>query len=284
MPLTIGKPIIFMACANSYSHGKRLRYLVQERKQLARIVDRNKPFQYYLPIQKGNRPLSFFLQKLSADGLHRQVKILHLSGHHSNGRLALESEDFESEVSFEELSEILFHLPQLKLVYLNGCASPELVDFLLKKDIPAIIATQTQEKDEVINLSARLFYQHLSKGKSIWESFQECVHQFENLRLLPVSYEVETDTITCPKEEEELLPWGMYYFEENQVYLTEKPPRRTSLPISMQSSKKSPIVSESTFNLPKFVLVALLALLAVGASLYLLNPVNFSLILSRILM
>lgn len=272
----LGKPIVFLACVNSYTQGKRLRYLVQWRKNLAQILNERGPFQYYSPIQKGNRSHNFFLDHLAALGLHRKVQVLHLIGHANPDGLSIESEEFETMLSFEEMDQILKQLPRLKLVYLDGCATPELMDFFIKKDVPAVIGTSTDKRNDNAHQTATCFYEQIANGKPIWESFWLTAQKFENLQMVPVSYDVEKDLIECPGTEGSTMPEGMYYFEENLPKIQEQPRRRTHFPVSFSSKKKLYRYQK----LGNVLLAAFMGLLAVGVSIYLLSPINFYLFLA----
>lgn len=267
----LGKPIVFLACVNSYVQGKRLRYLVQWRKNLAQIINETGPFQYFSSIQKGNRSHNFFLEKLSALGLHRKVKVLHLMGHANQDGLSIESEEFESKIAFEEMDQILKQLPRLKLIYLDGCATPELIDFFIKKDVPAVIATITNEREDMYHKTASKFYEYLTGGKNILEAFWRIAQGSEKLQMVPVTYNVEKDEVECPVTKDNNMPEGMYYFEENLPKIQEQPRRRTPFPLSFSSKRKL----YRFHKLGHAVLAAIMGLLAVAVSIYLFNPINF---------
>ncbi|MCI4670837.1 MAG: hypothetical protein MRZ79_22065 [Bacteroidia bacterium] len=272
----LGNPIVFLACVNSYTQGKRLRYLVQERKSLAQIIKRKSPFQYFTPVQKGNRSHQFFLDKLTSLGLHRKVQVLHLIGPTNPNGIFVESEDFETKLSMEEMGLIIKQLPHLKLVYLDGCATPELLDFFLKKDVPAVIGSNVYEQDNRSHLLAKTFYDKLSEGKSVLEAFWQTSQRYDNFSMIPVTYNIEKDRVECNSNKDNELPWGMYYFEENLPKIQELPRKRTLFPVSFSTKHKFRQYS----RIGQALLATALGLLAVGVSIYLLNPLNFFLFLS----
>lgn len=272
----LGKPIVFLACVNSYVQGKRLRYLVQWRKNLAQIINEKGPFQYFSSIQKGNRSHHFFLDKLSALGLHRKVEVLHLIGHTNPEGLFIESEEFETKLTFEEMERILEHLPKLKLVYLDGCATPELMDFFVKKDVPAVVGTVSSKRDDANHEIASKFYEYLTAGKPILEAFWSTSEDRENLQMVPVTYDVERDLVECSSSQDNKMPQGLYYFEENLPKIQTQPRKRAQFSLSLSSRK----TARRYQNVGHALLATVMGLVAVGVSLYLFNPINFYLFLA----
>lgn len=212
-------PIVFLACINSYRKGKRLRYLVHERKAIAKLLTSDRKSSVYHPVEKGNRANDFFLDMLQNRQFRDRVAVLHFVGHAENQYLRMESEEFESPISFEQLSELIGRLPNLQAVFLSGCATPRLLEMFLKRDVPAVLVTQTREKDPHATAIAKTFYSQLAQGRSLKDAFGTTSIAHPDMQAIEVRYEIESDELKW--EGKELLfnglrlPWGMYYLKDN---------------------------------------------------------------------
>ncbi|MEO0585835.1 MAG: hypothetical protein AAF135_26735 [Bacteroidota bacterium] len=225
-------PIVFLACVNSYQGKRRIRPYVHERKHLARILQPKGTFHRYKAIEKGNRSNKYFLDLLDTYGLHRQIEILHFVGQPQAGRLAFESEDFETSVLMPELSRFIDRLPNLKVVFLSGCATKDWVEFFLKKDVPAVMATHSEGPSDTSAHIASKFYQALHRGSSIKEACNMLIRTYRNFAFHPTQYDVIEDRCTWNYEESDndVLPWGVYGFEENMEKIKQRPPKRPVIP------------------------------------------------------
>jgi hypothetical protein len=231
-------PIVFLACVNSYIQKKRTRYLVNERKQLSKILDQPQPNPIYHPIEKGNRPNSFFFKEMQSRGLHRKIEILHFVGHENGHSFKIESDDYETELSLDEVSTWVSRLSNLKLVYLQGCANEEFLNYLLKKDIPAIITCQTQSRNIEQIKAAQHFYKELSKGNSIFHAFQTTKRESNHIQEFSLEYDIVNDTIEGMPDKLPANDICMFYLEGNKKQLTAKPVRRRLIPLNRFNSKE----------------------------------------------
>jgi len=231
-------PVVFLACVNSYRNGKRLRYLVKERKALASILESRTPG-FFQPVQKGNISNEFYLNLLDQFHYHQRITHLHLVGHANGNMLRLESDTKEVEMTPKELAELIDKLPYLKCIYLDGCATPELLEVLLRKDIPAIIATQTFERDREAATIAQAFYQGLSVGCSLREAFDRVKKSHPGMQAYRVEYEIETDEMNwfAKEDMEDELPWGMYFLKDHADRLLEEPADRPMIPYEEDSPR-----------------------------------------------
>lgn len=257
--------MLFLACANSYQRGRRLRYLVHERKAIARLMT-TLPAPFYQPVQKGNQPHGAFLDLLP-QAQHR-ITHLHLVGHADNDHLRLESDDFETPVPPQALSQLIDLLPNLRCVYLSGCATAGLLDLLLRKDVPAILVTQTYERDHEASAIAQAFYEQLAQGASIWSAFGAVQVAHPGMQHVEVQYDIATDQITWLGQEDhgEDLSWGMYFLADNRVHLHDAPRPRQTIPYHDTPARRR----WSPRRLLRYAATALgLGLLAVSIALYL---------------
>jgi len=257
-------PVLFLACVNSYQRGRRLRYLVHERKAIARLLS-SPPLPFYQPIEKGNRPHHLFLQWMPR--AQNRITHLHLVGHADDEQLRIESEDFEVPVSRQALSQLIDLLPNLTCVYLSGCATSDLLDLLLRKDVPAIIATRTHRRDHAAAAIAETFYAELAQGTSVQAAYEVVQAQHPGMRRFPVQYQIETDEMHWLDQEDTSsdLAWGMYFLPENLPRLSKPPRPRQVIPYGDHGRQRWP-----PRRVMRYALTAVtMGLLAVGIALYL---------------
>ncbi|GAB4417224.1 MAG: hypothetical protein OHK0039_27340 [Bacteroidia bacterium] len=263
-------PIVFLACVNSYRKGKRLRYLVHERKAIAALLGQSGPAAPYQAVEKGNRSDAYFFDLLRQHEYHERVEVLHFTGHtDNNGTIRIESEDYETHLPLHKLSDLVAALPRLKVVFLSGCATPALLETLLRRDIPAVIATQSWDKDAKATAIAQSFYTYLEAGYSLEEIFRLVSAMHPEIQPCEVDYDIEQDELKW--EGKELLfngprlPWGMYYLRDNIHRLREANRRSPVLPVV-------PIARPTRRWMGLAAAAALLGFLAVGITLILNQP------------
>jgi hypothetical protein len=257
-------PVLFLACVNSYQRGRRLRYLVQERKSITRLIG-TPSIPYYQAIEKGNRPHNLFLQWLPQE--QDRITHLHLVGHTDDKELRVESDKFEVPVSQHALGQLIDLLPNLTCVYLSGCATPALLDLFLRKDVPAVIVTRTHSRNHVATSIAETFYAELAQGASVWKAFETVQVEHAGVRAFPVKYHIDSDEMKWLDKEESGsdLSWGMYYLPENLPRLSQAPPSRQIIPYGDTRQRRW-----SPRRVMRYALTAVsLGLLAVTIALYL---------------
>lgn len=268
MRLTRPVPVVFLACVNSYRMGKRLRYLVNERKGIARMLRQPNGDSWMIPVQKGNISLTHMLKHPHAARRFRRLEILHLIGHTDGDKIHLESEQFETQVSLHEIGAWLDRMPSLRLVFLSGCAFPALIDLLMKKDVPAVIATQTFEKDARATVLARKYYEQLLEGKNYWEAFMAIRPTFPELNALEVDYDLESDQILWPGRDAQsgpIVPWGMYFFKDRVELLKPQPAQYPLVPFSANNRMQHSVRREKKRRFVQMAAMALIGgILAVG--------------------
>ena len=269
-------PIVFLACINSYRKGKRLRYLVNERKTIAKLLTSDRKSSVYQPVEKGNRANDFFLDILRNRQFRDRVSVLHFVGHAENQYLRMESEEFESPVSFEQLSELIAKLPNLQAVFLSGCATPRLLEMFLKRDVPAVIVTQTREKDPHASAIAKTFYAQLAQGVSLKDAFGTTSIAHPDMQAIEVKYDIESDELKW--EGKELLfnglrlPWGMYYLEDNLKRLEQDVHKKPLVFPLQENLRKSSWLQKLRKGLTWAAVALLLATLGVGLTFLFQGP------------
>lgn len=273
MVATSQLPVTFLACVNSYQSGRRLRFLVEERKEVARILENSSGSPLYLPVQKGNVANEYFYDLLSNSHYHHRVEILHLVGLADEDHLRLESDNFEVPIHLDELSKTIGLFPNLKVVFLSGCATPGLLQMLLKRDIPAIIATESPEKNPETTEIAATFYKALALGHSIQRAYDQVKAGFVRMKIHKVDYDFEANVFTWrgkrTYEKRGMMDWGMYYMEDNLQKLCQRPRQITLMPLPMgKEYVETKRIARKVKALSLTAAVITLALLAFGAKLY----------------
>ncbi len=209
------KSVIFLACVNTYRSGKRLRHFVNERKAIARMFSsfsRKAPFQ---AVEKGNISNQSFFNLLQQNDYYQRVAVMHFVGPANGNHLRIETDKFEAGIHMDELSKLIALLPNLQVVFLSGCATPDLIEMLIRRDIPAVLVTQTTEKNTEASNVALRFYRYLSQGKSIQEAVKQVQTDFSQFRNHQLRYNIETDEFEWNKSSKGDLPWGVYYLADN---------------------------------------------------------------------
>lgn len=151
----------------------------------------------------------------------KDLIIFHYGGHASGSGLLLTGEDGKSrKAGAEGLARLLGSLQSLKLVFLNGCSTRKQVDLLLKLGVKAVIATSMPVQDRTAVDFADRFYKNLSEGETVGESFDRArdfvLAKHDQKILSPY----ESRSIFLDEEEdEEDLPWGIYYKEGDNSLL-----------------------------------------------------------------
>lgn len=100
-----------------------------------------------------NRGVDDSMQRLKM--LTDKMTIFHFSGHHGNSALKFSDDVFNN----NGLIEILNNAKNLKLVFVNGCATKEIVEKLI--NVPVVIGTATPVYDHFAKTLSASFYQIL---------------------------------------------------------------------------------------------------------------------------
>ena len=219
-------PVLFLACANSYKEGRRLNYLVKERRRIAQIFALEEEKGHVQVIQEGNTSKDFFFDELRQRRYKNRIAIIHFAGHADGETLRFESEEgHEEAMDVDTLANFLRTIKGLHLVFLNGCGTQPIVKKLLQKGIPVVIATQTQVQDQQASRVAEEFYQGIAGGYSIEESFAQAKaiakseFKFHQLQESDISRAMFWDSKSTQTQPEGEFPWGLYTLEGQEDHL-----------------------------------------------------------------
>lgn len=204
-------PVFILAYAND--NKKSLEYLESEHKEITdyflKITDRVQLIQ--IPNASIKNLFSVFLDRKD------DIIGFHFSGHADSLNLYLQD---ELKARREGLAELLGTPPQLKFIFLNGCATFEHVKYLHENGIKAVIATNQKVFDKSAAEFAIYFYAALCRSWTVGMSFdyaRDYTMTSENIASL-IS-KSQSRYFQNEYTEEEFfnfgVAWGIHYAENN---------------------------------------------------------------------
>lgn len=234
-------PTIYFAQIQHYRHGSRLDYLVQEWQGITDLLkQKRRPAESVKPLFSDCLSKSFFTDKKQRE----KVSILHLQAHQTQDQQISFSTDVMDEViNLHKLSRLVNYLPNLKLVFLSGYASMELLDQLFRLDIPAIITVEANHVEAPASPLTKRFYRSLAKGLSIRESFDQLTFNYgSSPKCYLVEYDLESDELSWEGKKQlkkySPLPWGLYVLEDHLDTLNWAVPRKSLIPKKLRRKNK----------------------------------------------
>lgn len=169
---------------------------------------------------------------------HQRLHIFHYGGHADQGSLQLEREVGVVQIAnVRGIAGLLGTQQQLKLVFLNGCATAGQVKTLLDSGVPAVIATRVKINDREAQQFSAQFYQALAAGSTIREAFRKAKAFIETARAdIPIQEMASDRGIKLDKlDAGEAMPWGLYFRSEKEEVLDWKLPLESSLEVDFGS-------------------------------------------------
>ncbi|MEL6589823.1 MAG: CHAT domain-containing protein, partial [Bacteroidota bacterium] len=162
------KPVILLAFANDLGHhGRYLKEINREMSELGEILD---PHAVVKLKPSASKPI---IENAFQD-YGKEIKIFHYGGHASGQGIETAPSDDVPRITFAKgLAEFVGRRQGLKLVFLNGCATKEQVQFFHRSQIPCVIATVRPIQDVVARQFAIRFYRSLTKGQNIQNAFAD---------------------------------------------------------------------------------------------------------------
>lgn len=135
-----------------------------------------------------------------------RIVIFHYGGHADGERLHFEGGGAHA----EGLAELIGSLPNIQLVFLNGCATMPQVKKLLAQGVPAVIATAVPIDDKKAVHFAEFFYGALAQQHTIGDAYKLAV------RYLRAKYGGDFGATIVKKDEIAAfwdtvnMPWGLF--------------------------------------------------------------------------
>jgi len=140
-----------------------------------------------------------------------EISIFLFSGHAGLKHLLLNDQLARA----EGIAHSLSLCPNLKLVMLNGCSTMGHVKLLLDKGIPMVIATSAPVNDNRAYMFSNIFFQMLSRGETIENSFEKAVGN----AMIKSDLTIHRSLALVAEEKPETPTWGIFYKEENKDLL-----------------------------------------------------------------
>ena len=145
-----------------------------------------------------------------------RVAIFHYAGHADGGSLHFEG----GEGNASGIAELLGTLPNLQLVFLNGCSTQGQVEYLMDNGVKAVIATAVPINDEKAVVFAQNFYRALSNFHTIGSAFERTVSLMKTIYGGEFSATIVRRGEQAFFDNKEQMPWGLYLNEGGDEALT----------------------------------------------------------------
>ena len=169
-------PFIFCAFANDYT--RYLNQLPHEANDIAALF-RDKQHLCEIEVVSNTRPVDLFDVITSK---HKDIHIVHYGGHADGYQTYLTNDNHGRNVFHGSgLVGLLKGLPNLKLVFINGCESELMVNELYHAGIPAVIGTTIKINDTIAYQLSVAFYAAIAKGLTIAEAWQAAKSYIEGM-------------------------------------------------------------------------------------------------------
>ncbi len=139
--------------------------------------------------------------------------IFHYSGHADPESIRLK----DGKGYIEGLAPMLGRLKNLKLVFLNGCATKGQVKDLLDQKVKAVIATRVPVDDSTAYEFSKAFYESFSKGNTIKAAYEHACDYINFKYKDLLSYRINKRGIggQNPQEDKGELNWHLYCDDPN---------------------------------------------------------------------
>jgi WD40 repeat protein len=155
---------VFAAFANELEARRYLRQLPEEARGVERALQ-NAPCAVLL---RYNVTLQDLVDVLQSQEYRSRIAVVHYGGHAGGELLSLEHSSGDNRPAHAKgLAALLGQLPNLRLVFLNGCATQGQVEHLQAAGVPAVLATSDKIDDAAARNFAVRLYQGLAEGQTI---------------------------------------------------------------------------------------------------------------------
>ena len=151
------------------------------------------------------------------------VSVIHISG----------IADYIQPLEIAHIANVLSQFPYLRVVYLEGCSSFELIQALLLKDVPVVITSSLPTEETADTAISTYFYKRLALGDSLKEAFEETKEYFGDLNQFPARYDIESDELVWEQldteEKQGIPPDGVYMLHDHRHQLNWRLPHSERL-------------------------------------------------------
>ncbi|MEO0472513.1 MAG: hypothetical protein AAF206_23020, partial [Bacteroidota bacterium] len=127
-------PVALLACANAYQDRVRKQHLIQEKEMIARIFASAQQHTFTRTIKEDPEEGIFLFDQFRQAEAEDKIQILHIAGYSKGEYLHFDGGLGEEAIDADGFSYHLGRLHDLKVVFLNGCATPDLLNQLILRD------------------------------------------------------------------------------------------------------------------------------------------------------
>lgn len=227
MPIKNDIPIIYLAFANEQrgSANSFLRNLKVEREGIRTIFnDAQNDGECELLIDPDVTQDQIF-KAFQASRTRNRIAIFHYGGHADSDEIFVEMAEGGNQAFYSVGMGALFAQQTcLKLVFLNGCATREQADILLKAGVPVVIATSRKIRDDDATLFSKIFYQGIEGNATISRAFKEAQSALMSKHgTLETFRGVFWDKDDSVEQDNTELPWNLFYNDEKNIEWSLRP-------------------------------------------------------------
>ncbi|MEO1414830.1 MAG: hypothetical protein AAFW00_06105 [Bacteroidota bacterium] len=204
-------PIIILGSPQAIRNQQQLRRITQELQMIEELLLRYAVLESFELIRAWPLGSHSLVDVIHEYKFNPSVKLIHLAGSAESSWLP----GFDDDLDF---AAKIGQFPYLQTLYLSGFASPNLLETLLNRDIPAIIATDTTQNRQFVKEIANGFYAAMGKGEMLREALTLVKENYpQHFVLQPVAYDIEANSFDWKGRrihlEKNKIAWGVYALE-----------------------------------------------------------------------
>lgn len=256
MPDIIDLPVIYLTFANEQrgSPNMFLRNLKVEREAIREIFQDAESDKEVEVIVDPDVTQTHVFRTFQGKRYRDKINIFHYGGHADSDELFFEADAGGNESFYTTgLAALLGQQQNLKLVFLNGCATKDQAEGLLKAGVPAVIATSRKIPDDAATLFSKTFYRGIAGNASISRAFKEAesaiLSEHGNLDNFRGVYWDKEETET-PAE----VPWKLFFLKEEATQISLYPNETQGTGMSLVDIKTALIGKEvGSYTLTEFI-------------------------------
>lgn len=226
------EPIIILAFAND--NDNYLPMIKRESKSIYNLLLNHDDKGFIRLRQKENTTLDDIFKYFIR--YNDEIFMFHYGGHASGTHLQLETEAMVGPPQMADargLAPLMGRQKELRLVFLNGCATQRQVALLHDAGVRAVIATSVAIDDQSATEFAEHFYRSLANRFTLKEAFSTArdyiISKSGKTREIEVKKYRDVNWVGMKKNGKKEMAWGLYVHEDHEYVLEWKLPTKTDL-------------------------------------------------------
>ena len=210
----MSRPIVFLSFANAQE--KHLPLLDKERQAIVEFLRPLEDRDYFSVRHEPSVTRDILSTYLSE--YRDRIILFHYAGHAESDKLVAA----DGSAYAEGLAALLGKMPNLQLVFLNGCSTQGQVEQLLKAGVKAVIGTSVPVRDDLAMEFSIGFYQALATGQSISDAYLAARGR---TLLIRNTVQIPERGIKLRDIQDATLPWGLFEKEDDGIVEWKLPSR-----------------------------------------------------------